>query len=285
MRRSYPGRGRPGAGPRRGRSGRDRAADLTRSRATLVRGGGTVAAIRGRHERRRRWQSRCTRRSSGSSSTRTRRSSSSRPASPSRRGRSGCPSGSLLFSDMPGDMRRRWHPEDGVQVLRDPSNKCNGMTLDDEGNLIVCEHVTSSVVRERPDGVREVLASHWGRSELNSPNDVCVASDGSILVLRSRRTGACPASASSASAELGWQGVFRIPPGGGDLELSSPGRVRAAERSLLLARRVAALRQRHRPRATSRSTTSARTARSRTAACSSRASATGVIEEGIPSTG
>ena len=46
-------------------------------------------------------------------------------------------------------------------VLRDPSNKCNGMTLDNDGNLIVCEHVTSSVVRERPDGTRETLATHW----------------------------------------------------------------------------------------------------------------------------
>ena len=65
--------------------------------------------------------------------------------------------GSLHFSDMPGDKRRRWHPDEGVEVLRDPSNKCNGMTLDNDGNLIVCEHVTSSVVRESPDGRRELL--------------------------------------------------------------------------------------------------------------------------------
>jgi len=43
--------------------------------------------------------------------------------------------GSLHFSDMPGDKRRRWHPDEGVSVLRDPSNKCNGMTLDNDGNL------------------------------------------------------------------------------------------------------------------------------------------------------
>ena len=54
------------------------------------------------------------------------------------------PDGSLHFSDMPADKRRRWHPDEGVTVLRDPSNKCNGMTLDNDGNLIVCEHVTSS---------------------------------------------------------------------------------------------------------------------------------------------
>ena len=73
--------------------------------------------------------------------------------------------GSLHFSDMPGDKRRRWHPGEGVSVLRDPSNKCNGMTRDDAGNLIVCEHVTSSVVREYRDGRRETIASHHAGEE------------------------------------------------------------------------------------------------------------------------
>ena len=89
--------------------------------------------------------------------------------------------GSLHFSDMPGDKRRRWHPDEGVTVLLELSRKCNGMTRDNDGNLIVCEHVTSSVVRELPDGRRETLAYHWGDKYLNSPNDVIVASDGSII--------------------------------------------------------------------------------------------------------
>ena len=54
------------------------------------------------------------------------------------------------------------------------------MTYDADLNLIVCEHATSTLVRERPDGRREVLASHFEGQELNSPNDVCVRSDGSI---------------------------------------------------------------------------------------------------------
>ena len=36
----------------------------------------------------------------------------------------------LLFSDMPGDVRRRWDPHGGVVEVRRPSNKCNGMTYD-----------------------------------------------------------------------------------------------------------------------------------------------------------
>jgi gluconolactonase len=128
------------------------------------------------------------------------------------------PDGSLHFSDMPADKRRRWHPDEGVTVLRDPSNKCNGMTRDDDGNLIVCEHVTSSVVRESPDGGRETLATHWGEKELNAPNDVIVARDGSIL-FSDPTYGRMPVFGLERKQELDFQGVYRIPAGGGDLEL------------------------------------------------------------------
>jgi len=128
------------------------------------------------------------------------------------------PDGSLHFSDMPGDKRRRWHPDEGVTVLRDPSNKCNGMTLDNDGNLLVCEHVTSSLVRERPDGTRETLATHWGDKELNSPNDVIVASDGSII-FTDPTYGRMPGFGLEREQELDIQGVYRIPAGGGDLQL------------------------------------------------------------------
>src|SRR5205814_4840234 len=86
----------------------------------------------------------------------------------------------LLFSDMPGDVRRKWTPEGGVEEVMRPSFKCNGMTYDADLDLIVCEHVTSSLIRERRDGVRENLAYHWQGKYLNSPNDVCIRSDGSI---------------------------------------------------------------------------------------------------------
>ena len=54
-------------------------------------------------------------------------------------------------------------------MLRDPSNKCNGMTLDNDGNLIVCEHVTSSVVRERPDGDARDARDALGRQGAEQP--------------------------------------------------------------------------------------------------------------------
>jgi gluconolactonase len=128
------------------------------------------------------------------------------------------PDGSLHFSDMPADKRRRWHPSVGVTVLRDPSNKCNGMTLDNDGNLLVCEHVTSSLVREKPDGTRETLATHWQGKELNSPNDVIVASDGSII-FTDPTYGRMPGFGLEREQDLDIQGVYRLPAGGGEIEL------------------------------------------------------------------
>jgi gluconolactonase len=132
------------------------------------------------------------------------------------------PSGEfLLFSDMPGDTRRRWDESSGVQVVASPSNKGNGMTLDADGRLIVCEHSTSSLVRMDPDGTntnREVLASHYEGKELNSPNDVCVKSDGSIW-FSDPWYGRMPGFGVERERELGWQGVFRLAPGGGDPQL------------------------------------------------------------------
>jgi gluconolactonase len=124
----------------------------------------------------------------------------------------------LLFSDMPGDVRRRYTPGEGVEEVMRPSNKCNGMTYDADLNLLVCEHVTSSLVRERADGTRETIASHFEGKELNSPNDVIVAPDGAIY-FSDPWYGRMPVFGEERERELGWQGVFRIPPGGGDPEL------------------------------------------------------------------
>lgn len=125
--------------------------------------------------------------------------------------------GYLLFSDMPADTRRRWD-RSGVREVVRPSNKGNGMTYDARLNLLVCEHATSSVARFAPDGRREVLASHFEGRELNSPNDICVRSDGSIY-FTDPTYGRMPHFGVERPTQLGFQGVYRIPPGGGAPEL------------------------------------------------------------------
>jgi gluconolactonase len=124
----------------------------------------------------------------------------------------------LLFSDMPGDVRRRWSESGGVEQIMKPSNKCNGMVYDADGNLLVCEHVTSSLVRERPDGTREPIATHYRGKQLNSPNDVITRSDATIY-FSDPIYGRVPGFGIEREQELSFQGVYRVPAGGGEPEL------------------------------------------------------------------
>jgi len=123
----------------------------------------------------------------------------------------------LYFSDIPNDMRRRWSAADGDGIVRDatgtPAYKCNGMTYDSGLNLYICDHSTSYLVRETPDGGREVLASHWQGKELNSPNDVVVKSDGAVY-FSDPTYGRWPVFGEERETELDFQGVFRISPSG-----------------------------------------------------------------------
>ncbi|MEZ5738888.1 MAG: isochorismatase family protein [Burkholderiaceae bacterium] len=118
----------------------------------------------------------------------------------------------LLFSDMPGDVRRRWDSAAGVREQLRGSNKGNGLTYDAQLNLVVCEHATSSVARFDAQGRRQVLASHFDGRELNSPNDVCVHSDGSIY-FSDPSYGRMPYYGIERRPEQGFQGVYRIAPG------------------------------------------------------------------------
>lgn len=101
--------------------------------------------------------------------------------------------GYLLFSDIPANTMYKWTPSDGeVTVFRKPSGYdgtdapqgafigSNGMTLDHQGRLTICEHGNHRVTRLEEDGSLTVLCSHWDGKRLNSPNDVVYKSDGAM---------------------------------------------------------------------------------------------------------
>jgi gluconolactonase len=75
---------------------------------------------------------------------------------------------------------------DGViSVLREDANAANGMALDREGRLVVCEQGTldtpARIARvDRVTGAAETVVDSWLGRPLNSPNDVVVRSDGTI---------------------------------------------------------------------------------------------------------
>lgn len=87
----------------------------------------------------------------------------------------------LIFSDIPNNRQMRLLEDDNhLSVFRSPSYNANGSTVDREGRLISCEHGGRRVVRFEHDGTITVIADRYGGKRLNSPNDVVVASNGSI---------------------------------------------------------------------------------------------------------
>lgn len=87
----------------------------------------------------------------------------------------------LLWSDIPSDRIMRWDEVSGhVSVFRSPSRNANGNTLDREGRLVTCEHLTRRVIRMEHDGSVTVVADRIEGKRFNSPNDVVVASDRAI---------------------------------------------------------------------------------------------------------
>ena len=128
--------------------------------------------------------------------------------------------GCLYFSDIPGDTRWRWSASAGMAVARHPTFKANGMALDIEGSLVVCESVTSCPVRFRPGGVRELLAFHHGGRYLNSPNDVVVrSSDGGIYFTDPDYGRWNDWIGQERGRDLDFRGLYRVPPAGDDVEL------------------------------------------------------------------
>ena len=91
----------------------------------------------------------------------------------------------LLWSDIPNNRILKWDEETGeTSVFRKPSNYANGNTRDRQGRLVTCEHGGRQVTRTEHDGTITVLCNRVGGVDgkhLNSPNDVVVKSDGSVL--------------------------------------------------------------------------------------------------------
>lgn len=87
----------------------------------------------------------------------------------------------LVWSDIPNNRLLRWDEVNGVvSDFRNPANNTNGNSVDREGRLISCEHLTRRVTRTEHDGSISVLCDKVDGKRLNSPNDVVVKSDGSI---------------------------------------------------------------------------------------------------------
>lgn len=95
----------------------------------------------------------------------------------------------VVFTDVPNNKAYLWTEEDGLSLFLSPSGMtnhaphstdegANGLTLDNEGNLILCQHGNRAVSKLKnwnfdvPD--YEILVDHFEGKWLNSPNDLAI---------------------------------------------------------------------------------------------------------------
>ena len=87
---------------------------------------------------------------------------------------------SIRWSDIPNNRILEWHSATGeTEVFREDAEFANGRTLDRHGRVVQCSHGRRAVERETPDG-QQTVVDRWTGGRFNSPNDLVVASDGSI---------------------------------------------------------------------------------------------------------
>jgi gluconolactonase len=121
----------------------------------------------------------------------------------------------LLWSDIPNNRILRWDETDGsVSVFRQPSNNANGNTVDRQGRLVTCEHLTRRVTRTEHDGSITVIADRFEGKQLNSPNDVVVKSDGSVWFTDPSYGIMIDYEGARAESEIGACHLYRVAPDG-----------------------------------------------------------------------
>jgi len=113
----------------------------------------------------------------------------------------------LIFSDIPGNTIYRLDKS----VFRRPSGAANGLTLDLEGRVIVCETEGRRVTRLEKDGTVTVIADRFEGKRFNGPNDVVVRSDGTVFFTDPPY--GLPKMLHDPAAELDFAGVFAVKSG------------------------------------------------------------------------
>ena len=133
--------------------------------------------------------------------------------------------GALLFSDVPANILYRWKPgSTRAEVFLEPSGGIlsnpdfiepgsNGLILDSEGRLLLCQHGARRIVRLENDArTQTVIVDRFEGRRFNNPNDLALHSSGAIY-FTDPSYGFKGRDASSLK-EIPWNGVYRVAPDG-----------------------------------------------------------------------
>jgi gluconolactonase len=130
----------------------------------------------------------------------------------------------LLFSDVPRDTIFKWTEQKRKEVYLTPSGYTdtikrggemgsNGLTLDNEGRLILCQCGNRQIARmdaplDKPEPKFISLANSYKGKKFNSPNDVIVNSKGEIFFTDPPY--GLEKQMDDPKKEMAYQGVFKV---------------------------------------------------------------------------
>lgn len=129
----------------------------------------------------------------------------------------------LLFSDIPNNTIFKWKEGDGVSIYMKPSGYTgvseygyepgsNGLLLDDEGQLVVCEHGDRRISVLTTNGGKKTLVDSYEGKRLNSPNDGVYRANGDLYFTDPPY--GLPKHFEDPRRELEFCGVYRLTPVG-----------------------------------------------------------------------
>lgn len=134
----------------------------------------------------------------------------------------------LIFSDVPTNKIHRWSEKDGLSVYLTPSGYTgevprgeelgsNGLLLDPEGRLVICQHGDRRMARMdaplgKPAAKFVTLVDKHEGKRFNSPNDAAYHSSGALYFTDPPY--GMPKRFDDPNREIDFQGVYRLDPDG-----------------------------------------------------------------------
>jgi gluconolactonase len=125
----------------------------------------------------------------------------------------------LLFSDIPNNRIMKWSAKDGLteflkpsgytgkEEFKGPEPGSNGLTLDKEGHLILCQHGDRRIARLK-DGKFETIVDKYMGKRFNSPNDLVYNKAGDLFFTDPPY--GLPEQMKDPKKELDFQGVYKL---------------------------------------------------------------------------
>ena len=139
----------------------------------------------------------------------------------------------LLFSDIPQNSIFKWKEGEGASLYLKPAGfggdnfegkepGSNGLTLDDQGRLVLCQHGDRRIARmtaplDDPAPEYETIVATYEEKRLNSPNDLAYHNSGDLYFTDPPY--GLPGGANSEAKELDFQGVYHYTETSGELTL------------------------------------------------------------------